>query len=492
MHLPDMKSNNIKTLGMKLSFFYLFYALLSYLILLRDEFLLERISVLTNTPLILEKGRILAKVLRVNSIPTLFLFIIIFVLFYFYAKTLRRLTHETDARETKRVIVTFSLIFMAISIFSFPSLSTDVFDYVASNRVLFVHNSNPWLHAPVEFPTDEFIYLGSWKFRASVYGPVQFVFSSLVHTIAQDNLIGNIIGFKIMNAAFFLASITIIKKWLEKYSSDSVVFGLAIFAWNPLVHIEILGNAHNDIIMGFFSLLCMYFLFEKKVIKGAIALSLAILAKVTAVIFIPVIAIWMFQKQKNSSLMSFLSATVSTTLIGFLSLGDGLGGFIDNLGVQLGLYLRSLPTIIRFTFLSLGSSMNQAQWAEKLFTIPPYLYLYAFLVRKVRNIGILEVLVSAMLIYLLLVSPMLQPWYLVWILPLVALLRQSRVQIAAVTMSFSSLLHYVVLFTSYYFSPLNFIWQIIMFLTIAIPPLIVWFIPKSWYTQLVRRINPYL
>lgn len=486
-HFQLVMKKRLAKNGKLLTLLFLIYSILSFLIFLRDDFLLERIAFLTNSPNLLKFGRVIGKTLHVNSIPTLLYFLVILLMFVVYFKTLR-LVKKTNFKNTySSLIINYSLIFMLISLISFPALSTDVFDYISSNRVLFVHKANPWLVAPQNFPNDEFIYLGSWKFRPSVYGPVQFIFSSLVQAVAGNNLIANIIGFKLTGAVFTVSLIVLFKKFVLKHFPDQLLFSLALFSWNPLLHIEILANAHNDVIMAFFAFLGLVFFYQKKLVRSALALALAVLAKIAAVLFIPIIAIYLISKNKSKAFLFITAFTIFTSL-GFLTLGRGFKGLIENLGVQLGLYLRSLPTIFRFIFLRLQFSPTRALILEKALTIPAFILLFIFYLKKVKAKSILITMVITMMIYLMLVSPMLQPWYLVWILPFVALLKPGRIQNVALVFSASCLLYYSVLFTSFYFSPLHFGWQITMLAVMVIPPLSVWIMPLRWYTQIKRKL----
>ena len=474
----------LKRYGITLAVLYAVYAVVSYLIFLRDDFLLERIAFLTDSPGLLEKGRELAKLLHVNSIPTLLYFLTVTAMFVVYAKALRLLRNQSSGQSTSsKIVLRYAAAFLITTFLSFPALSTDVFDYIASNRVLFVHHANPWIEPPQNFPQDPFIYLGSWKFRASVYGPVQFLTSSLIHVFAKDDLLMNVIGFKFMGGIFTLATIVLLKKWFQKYSPDNFLYGLALFAWNPLIHIEIVGNAHNDMVMAFFSLLGFYWFFEGRLMIAAAALALAVLAKVVAILFVPIFGWWLFLQGKRRDAVRFLSWFSLMTLGGFLSLGEGLRGFIGNLGVQLELYLRSFPTAVRFMFLKMGFEKGQAVWAEKLVTIPPFLLLLTGALSRIRRTGVIAGMVVIILLYLVLVSPMLQPWYLAWILPFAAILPRGRLQAVVLLSSYTSLLYYAVLFASFYLYPLNFFWQIAMLATIALPPLILGVIPQRWYTE---------
>lgn len=471
--------------GLFLFILHVFYAFLSYLIFLRDDFILERISVLTNQPSILETGRTLASLLHVNSIPTLLFFISLILMFYFYAKALRVLSKDKiNQKKLLNTIFKYSSLCLIATFISFPSLSTDVFDYISSNRVLYEHQANPWLHAPQEFTNDEFIYLGSWKFRASVYGPVQFVFSSVVSFLGRDNIILNIIGFKLINIFFTVATFFLLLKILKQIAPSRAAFGLAVFAWNPLLYIEIIGNAHNDIIMAFFTLLGIYFLINQKIFLSALTISLSILTKMSSALFIPPLIIFLIKNKNRKTVFKFLLTLVIITIVGFATLGNGFFGLVKNLGVQTSLYLRSLPTILRYMFIKIGFTENISNLIEKLFTVPLFLFTYIKAVTKLNINKLFSVLVFTMMAYLIIASPMLQPWYLIWFLPIAALLPPGRLLYSSLTFTFSSLLHYIVLYVSFYFSPLSFMWQVFMFIIIAFPPIAVWLVPKTWYTQI--------
>lgn len=482
-------SSELIKLGVILWVLFIVYAIVSYLIFLRDDFILERIALLSDVPWLLGSGRRWGKTLHVNSLPTPLLFVTLTAMYAIYAKTLSLLRKtKLPTADGIKIVLTWSAMFLITTLLSFPSLSTDVFDYIASNRVLFVHQANPWLVAPQNFPEDEFIWLGSWRFRASVYGPVQFLFSSAVHLLAGESIIGNLVGFKIEAALVSLALILLVKKWLGRFAPKNLVYGLAVIAWNPLLYIEVVGNAHNDVIMAFFATLGLYLLMLRKISLSAFAISMATLAKVASALYLLPMTVWLARGKDRSRAAAFTGLCIAFIGLGLATLGDGLAGFISNLGVQFGLYLRSLPTIVRFTFLRLGYSETQAMHVEKLLTIPPFMVIIVHTIRKLGRTALLPSLVMIMLGYLLIASPMLQPWYLIWVLPFIALLPPGRLQAGALVLTWSALLHYIVLFVSFYFSPLNFLWQVAMYLVIVIPPLLVWLSPQSWYTALRRNV----
>jgi hypothetical protein len=481
----DVHTKLVKINGLLLVLLMFFYSVTSYLIFLRDDFILERISVLSGNPEWLEEGRVIAKQLHVNSIPTFLFLLIIIGLFIIYFKQIKLLKRGVIVGYRKYLCLIFILMSM-FSIISFPALSTDVFDYIASNRVLFVHHQNPWIVAPLNIADDDYMYLGSWKFRASVYGPVQFLVSSIVHFLGQDNLILNVFVYKLINFFFILFCIFILDQHLKRKAPDSHALRLTVFALNPLLHLEILGNAHNDIVMAFFSVSSIVAMLNHRFMISVLSLSMSVLAKVASLLYLVPITIWFLGQGKIIKLGRYLAGFIIITVLGFLFLGSGLQGFFKNITVQSELYLHSLPTIIRFSLVKLSFSLEEANLIEKLITVPLFLILANRIIKKQNENNLISNLILLMMIYLIVLSPMLQPWYLIWFLPLVSLQKIGKLFWTCLIFSFSSLLHYFVLLDSYYFSPLAFSWQILMYLIMVIPPILYWFFPQSWYTRMCR------
>ena len=58
---------------------------------------------------------------------------------------------------------------------------------------------------------------------------------------------------------FFLVALFYLEKILNKVSPKDATLGLVFFAFNPLVIIESLVSAHNDIVMFSIVLMSIYF-----------------------------------------------------------------------------------------------------------------------------------------------------------------------------------------------------------------------------------------
>ena len=92
---------------------------------------------------------------------------------------------------------------------------------------------------------------------------------------------------------------------------------MLLFALNPLVVIETLLSAHNDIVMMFLVLLAFYFLHSKRVVLGVVFFTLSVLIKYATVFLVPVFFYILWQKQegkkitwKNTTFLSMAAMSV--------------------------------------------------------------------------------------------------------------------------------------------------------------------------------------
>lgn len=141
-------------------FLYLAYTLLSYILLLRDEWAIKSITdFYPSVGNMLQKAREYGLDHYLNTIPTFIYFVIIIMTFFFYWKIING---KWIKKQTIKSVFIWSLLFQIIVIFSYPVLSSDVFDYILNNRVLAIYKQNPWTNPSINFPDDPFKNLGSW------------------------------------------------------------------------------------------------------------------------------------------------------------------------------------------------------------------------------------------------------------------------------------------------------------------------------------------
>lgn len=143
-----------------------------------------------------------------------------------------------------------------------PSLpSDDVFSYILYGRIGVVHHANPLISAPSVFPHDPFLTLVFWQGVPSVYGPAWLLISGGVTLIAEGlggSLAAYVGLFKLLGLLAHLANAALIWAILGRLAPSRRLLGTLLYAWNPLCLLEFCASAHNDAVMLTFALLGVY------------------------------------------------------------------------------------------------------------------------------------------------------------------------------------------------------------------------------------------
>ena len=176
---------------------------------------------------------------------------VLFGCFYFFTKNADRLK-----RNLKKTII----LAIIATVIAYPAvLAFDIFNYIATARVLFLFQENPYIIYPIEFINDPHIDFTRAANKTALYGPFWILLTGIPYFLGLGNFLFTMFSFKLLIAGFFVGTIIL----LNKLDKRAVLF----FALNPLVIIETLGSAHNDIVMMFFALLPFYLLRSHKVLS---------------------------------------------------------------------------------------------------------------------------------------------------------------------------------------------------------------------------------
>lgn len=200
----------------------------------------------------------------------------------------------------------------AILFLSYPAmLSYDIFNYVATSKVLFFYHENPYIVMPIAFIADPLLAFTHAANKLALYGPFWILLTEIPYLLGFGNFIAILFSFKLLSILFYLATSFLIWKISRNMLS------LILFSLNPLVVIETLVSGHNDIVMIFLVLLSFFLLAKKKIFLGTIFFVLSILIKYATILLIPIFVyvIWKLVKNKaiNWTRIYFLSSLLMLT-----------------------------------------------------------------------------------------------------------------------------------------------------------------------------------
>ncbi|HVZ12407.1 MAG TPA: hypothetical protein VG965_05235 [Patescibacteria group bacterium] len=252
-----------------------------------------------------------------RPLSALLYILIISILFALYTLTLNLIRKKYIDRKKVFGIV---LVVSAILFFSYNAFSYDLFNYIFDAKIITHYHENPYIHKALDYSTDPMLSFMRWTHRVYPYGPAWLLVTVPLSFIGFNVFILTFYLYKALMFASFIGSVFLIEK-IAKKSGRDVAFSVAAFALNPLVLIESLVSAHNDIVMMFFGLLGLYLYLEKKYVNSFIWTLFSILVKfATGLMLVPILLNKFFKLDKEkffyvlilSMIIGVILATVRT------------------------------------------------------------------------------------------------------------------------------------------------------------------------------------
>lgn len=200
--------------------------------------------------------------------------------------------------------IKLSLIIGGILIFSYPFLSHDFFNYIFDAKIFTFYGQNPYTHIPANFAEDEWLRFMHWVDRTYPYGPSFLVLTFIPSFLGLGKFILNFFFFKLFSAVFYFLGVY----FLQKIDKKTAI----IFATHPLILIEGLVNAHNDLIGVSFAIIGIYFILQNKQIQSRIYFLLSAGIKYVT---LPVILL-----QKKNEKINLLVLIAQIAMVAYLSI----------------------------------------------------------------------------------------------------------------------------------------------------------------------------
>lgn len=197
-----------------------------------------------------------------------------------------------SAKQFWRLVIPASVILL----FSYNAFSYDLFNYLFYGKIVTFYQENPYIRRALDFPSDPWVNFMRWTHNTYPYGPVWLILTVPLSFVGMQIFLPTLFLYKTLMAASFLGTTYFIGKILEKIRPSEKLFGMALFALNPLVLIESLVSAHNDIVMIFLSIAALYYLLSSKYVRAFLLLFLSIGIKFATIILLPVFLLVIIQK----------------------------------------------------------------------------------------------------------------------------------------------------------------------------------------------------
>jgi hypothetical protein len=286
-------------------------------------------------------------------------------------------------------------------------LSTDTWTYWGYGRIAAVHDANPYENEPSEFARDAaFPYIGTqWRETTSVYGPAFTLASEPVAIAAGKSedaaawIYKTLAGVAVCAAAALAARV-----------STRPSFAWAFVGWNPLLALHFAGGGHNDawmaaLVVGALALAAA----RRRQLAGA-AWAAAIGVKWVPLVLLP---LWLLEAKGRRRSVGYLGLAVAAAGLGAAATWRYGVAWVGALGPLAGQAGEGTSFALPRRLDSIGVPYEPAVAVLVAAFVAAYLFLAREALRGRARLGLAAGL-------LLLATPYLAVWYVVWALPLAA------------------------------------------------------------------------
>ncbi len=191
-------------------------------------------------------------------------------------------------RPAKAAVALLVLGPMLVNLFLYPVGALDAFNYLVELKLTYGYGENPYLVTFAAYPDDPFALPAFLVDVPLFYGPVWLLAYGLPAAVVGFGSIVTLLGaVKLFNLVLLLLTGVVI---LRASPGHREWLGVYLFLANPLVVFEVIGNAHNDVLMTLL-LVCALAAFARKSVAAGPLLALSTLVKFFVAPLAPVLLV---------------------------------------------------------------------------------------------------------------------------------------------------------------------------------------------------------
>ena len=340
-----------------------------------------------------------------------------------------------NGRVTMRAVVVLAVVAHAVVLMLPLLFSRDVYSYGYYGRMVSTYGANPYTLSPSDFPLNSLWRLTwpGWRGTSSVYGPLFTWLSAALTSVAQS-VPGLINGFQLLAAAASLGTLAIVGRLVRRVRPDRAVFAVAVLGLNPIVVFHVVGGGHNDMLVALFVAAAVAALYARRTLLSAVMLGLGMSVKASAIVpLILLIVAVAAEAPKHRRLRVLLtyggitSAIWLALALPFLTTQNPTLGLMEASGHDS--WMAPGQAVVRL-FSGIGGLIAgdplrvPAQTLARLLLLATSVACVTLIARRIwrdpaaREPGALVAAWGWGLLVVILPSPVLFTWYLMWILPL--------------------------------------------------------------------------
>jgi len=322
-------------------------------------------------------------------------------------------------------------------LFGLPLLfSRDVYSYAFYGRIAGVYGGNPYVQTPLDHPTDAlWKFVGPiWVNTPAVYGPVWSSLSGWLSTWLRARPEAHVEAYRMIALLASLATCAVIVWTVRRLWPERTAFALVAFGANPVVVFHAVASGHNDLLVALMIASAFALVVSHKEMPAIALLTLGALIKATAGLPLLLLLVWCIARRKPEDRwrvgithVGLAAAITAVFAAPFFQLHDPTLGMLELAGHE-GWFA---PAAVGARLLDV-LTFDTMGWAVRAVAAVILVVAIWRLARTVwrRTTGTDLAWAPVMmpreqaatwgwaLLLLMLLGPVLMPWYVVWVLPL--------------------------------------------------------------------------
>ncbi len=331
--------------------------------------------------------------------------------------------------QVRRVLFPVICIVYVAFVLMYPTNAIDVYIYAVRSRLLTEYGANPSAALPMTWwDVDPYMHFASreWADDTSPYGPLWNQLAAPVTALSGDNIGLAVIGFKILSVIAIALTGWLIYDALDHVGNDWALVAALFWLLNPLVLWDGIGNAHNDVTLMLPTIAALWAWsrrYDNLVIPLLVA---AFLIKYVSIILFPIaiVALWR-RNSRAQRIEGALWAFGGGLLVVAFSLFPfyDLGAIVDSARAQGARISASLAWWILATVNRLEIAQPTVETAQNV-AYAITIAAIAFWVWRVwtKPADFPRACFEATFAFMLVASTNQRGWYVIWLVPLAAMI----------------------------------------------------------------------
>ena len=316
-------------------------------------------------------------------------------------------------------VIAVAVVLLGIGVSASPRESQDVWAYAMYGRIQVVHHANPYRMEPSRFPSDPYLrrVFPAWRHRPALYGPLFMGLAAFVVEMAGSSPTRVRLGFQLLAAFALLGCLALVAG--RTNDARAVMF----LAWNPLIVVDVVNGAHNDMLVGLSVLAALLLVERRRYVLAGLILAAAVAIKVPALLPAGALALWAWRHHewRRGAVVGLTAA--GAAMLGYLAAGTAALRSVYGAAKLVSPYsIWSLPRTL--SVVSLGNPSQGLPAVDHLLltvAMPCAVTLGVFLaVAQLRRPTPVLATGGAVVGYGL-AATYVAPWYFAWALPALAL-----------------------------------------------------------------------